>query len=114
MRSAALRWLVLAFTCAWFGVLAPVHQRGVVQLPGSSPAKDCCTTKPKHGDTAPVRNTGNCAVCHLIATLDLPSTTDLSVGVLQLVEIARTPTPQPAFVAPRHPPFYSHAPPISA
>lgn len=105
MRRPALRWLVLLFTCAWFGVLLPVHNRGAIQLPGS-PGPTCCQrvtspSKPCHQtpgkDCPPGKPAGNCAVCYFVAGLDLPVPVMLDVPPLGPAEpVARFELPAPA------------------
>jgi hypothetical protein len=110
MRRPAVRWLVLLFTCAWFGVLVPVHRRGAIQLPGATPA--CCAHKSVAADApasachdagsrksqAPTKSgSGNCAVCFFVAGLDLPAPVMLDVPPLGMAEpIARFDLPHPA------------------
>ena len=113
MRSAALRWIVLAFTCAWFGVLVPIHQRGSIQLPGGGTS--CCETKKTETaqadvpachrkpvapaddhDAPPAKPASNCAVCYFVAALDLPAPVLLTVPPLGPAEPLPTfdlPTP---------------------
>ena len=73
MRSRELRILLILFCVGWFGVLLPAHRRGQIRMPGADAGRACCeqrsTEHPKH---APLRSAANCAVCHVIATLDLP------------------------------------------
>ena len=93
MSSRRLRWLVLCFTCVWFGMLVPVHQRRAITLPGTASAavgeaaSHCSRAgdpdSPCHkrlreqqkdqsdGKRAPAR-TGSCAVCHFIVGLHAP------------------------------------------
>jgi hypothetical protein len=115
MRLPALRWLVLVFTCAWFGVLVPVHQRGAIQLPGS--AAHACCMKPggdavagaasvpachrkaatEDKDAPAGKSSGNCAVCYFVAGLDLPAPVMLDVPPLGGAEpIATFDLPAPA------------------
>jgi hypothetical protein len=108
MQSLALRWFVLLFTVAWFGVLVPIHQRGAIQLPGS-PVSSCCVhkndgtaAKACHGEPQqsqnPTRNSsGNCAVCFFVAGLDLPAPVMLDVPPLGPAEpVAQFDLPVPA------------------
>ena len=94
MRSRGLRLFVLLFSAVWFGVLMPVHPRGRIPVPGDRRAATCCETEachvadscnakggeasggrdgkgPRH--SAPAGPYRSCAVCQLIATLDLPT-----------------------------------------
>jgi hypothetical protein len=105
MRSLALRWLVLLFTGAWFGVLVPMHQRGAIQLPGA-PASCCahrdvadraCHKGPSKSDAPAKNGSGNCAVCYFVATLDLPASVMLDVPPLGPAEpVERLDLPVPA------------------
>ena len=99
MASGCVRWFVLCFAVAWFGVLVPVHNRGQIAVPGTEPAAfygaachaghaapapaaqtahSCHSPRPAkcdhHApdpDPAPKRG-GSCAVCFFIAGLDAP------------------------------------------
>jgi hypothetical protein len=113
--------MVLGFTCLWFGVLLPVHQRGQIQLPGSAARVSACarcvrTDTPSHKGE-PARNTpkdrGNCAVCHFIAGLNVPPPVTVYVARLGLTNVM--PVERPAVVPARHPalPFHGLDPPIA-
>ena len=88
MRSLTLRWLVLLFTAAWFGVLVPVHQRGAIQLPGGTTsccahkAEKACHSGSQKPDVPAKGGSGNCAVCYFVAGLDLPAPVMLDVPPL--------------------------------
>ncbi len=99
MNSRFLRWMVLGFTCLWFGMLVPVHQRGQIQLPGPALAASggCC---PKQNDAKaacrdtetsknekPAPDPGHCAVCHFIAGLQAPPPVTIYVACLGLTRI---------------------------
>jgi hypothetical protein len=99
MSSPLLRWFVLGFACLWFGMLVPVHQRGMIQLPGAADARglshcnrgeertaSCCKTQTKQngGGKAPVTQ-GNCAVCHFIAGLHAPPPVTMYIAQLGLL-----------------------------
>jgi hypothetical protein len=74
VRSRGLRILLTLFCAAWFGVLLPVHRRGQIRIPGVDAARACCEPGARQGPKhAPPRDAGNCAVCYVIATLDLPA-----------------------------------------
>lgn len=131
MSSRFLRWMVLGFACLWFGMLVPIHQRGMIQLPGPSRA-DATTPQASHcsrsGDvnapchkrqaasserdgekTPPVE--GNCAVCHFIVGLHAPP--PVTVYVARLGLLREAPTEEPAFTPLRHAalPFHGLDPP---
>ncbi len=128
MHRPALRWLVLLFTCAWFGVLVPVHNRGQITLGGpraAATATACCPgeakarpavaachpVKPAAAETPARANAadappddapaaGDCAVCHFIAALDLPAPVLLDAPPLGAARPpARFGLPEPARLA---------------
>ena len=123
MRSRGLRWVVLAFTCAWFGVLLPVHQRGRITLPGAcadasaltAPSHGCCPA-PGHtpGDAPPAApDSRACAVCYYIATLDLPPALGLEIAPPRPLELREVADP-PAFAGARAPlPYDPTGPPTA-
>jgi hypothetical protein len=115
MNSRLLRCILLGFTCLWFGMLVPMHQRGQIQLPGSEreQASDagvgCCqkASKPschngkssKDGKPA-APNPGNCAVCHFIVGLHAPppvTFVETRHGLVELIEAG-----QPSTFVARH------------
>ena len=124
MSSRLLRWMVLGFTCLWFGVLLPVHQRGQIQLPGAAPrvaGPSCCnhSDASRHRSThdgkqqpAKPSNPENCAVCHFIAGLDVPPPVTWYVERQGLVE--SVPAEQHVAVPHRAEilPFHGRAPPV--
>lgn len=103
MQSRALRIAALAWVGLWFGLLVPWHTRGAVQLPGknaSLPSFTTCCAPSKPADTAskdsPLDKGGpasNCAVCHFIATLDIPLPTVFYEPFLGTAAIAATVRP---------------------
>jgi hypothetical protein len=124
MHSRLLRCILLGFTCLWFGMLVPMHQRGQIQLPGSereqaSAAGGCCQKaakpschagkSPKGGKPAP--NPGNCAVCHFIIGLHAPPPVTFVETRHGLLELARA--EEPATIVARHAalPFHGLDPP---
>lgn len=61
MRIASTHKLVLGLSLLWYGVFIPVHQRGVVKLPGASTCGSCVTT----GDAAVATGATDARVtCH--------------------------------------------------
>lgn len=116
MQSRALRIAVLAWVGLWFGLLVPWHTRGAVQLPGknaSGPSFTTCCATSKPDDTAsqesPLDKGGpasNCAVCHFIATLDIPLPTVFYEPLSGTVAIADAVRP----IAP-HTPVLTRVPP---
>ena len=113
MRCRALRIAMLCFVILWFEVLLPAHTRGQIVLAGSEPAsRSCCgnlgATKncaslPDGRKQQPLRSRGQCAVCHFIATLDLPPSVMLDVpGMTRRIESAQpSPRAKPT-LAPRY------------
>src|SRR5689334_1212409 len=78
MQSRALRISVLIFAALWFGVLLPVHTRGQIALPGDESASEqahtcCAANQANHSTPGAPKKSHSCAVCYLIATLDLPA-----------------------------------------
>lgn len=102
--------MVLGFACLWFGALVPVHQRGMIQLPGPRPS--VAASEPSHcsrsgGVDAPCHKRpaaaaaadtndgrkappveGNCAVCHFILGLHTPPPATVYVACLGLLDEA--------------------------
>ena len=134
MSSRRLRWLVLCFTCVWFGMLVPVHQRGAITLPGtpavargdgashcsrmSDPSSACHKRllgqqkDRSDGKRAPAR-ARSCAVCHFIVALHAPPpvvSVEARLGLLEHLPV------EARAVAPlRHPalPFHGLDPPLA-
>lgn len=77
-----MHMLVLAWAATWFVVIVPAHQRGVVTIPGAPgapgaerPAASCASCCESEGDTPPGKSDDpvrRCAVCHIVAKLDVP------------------------------------------
>ncbi|MBC7785500.1 MAG: DUF2946 family protein [Burkholderiales bacterium] len=121
MNSRRLNWLVLGFTCLWFGMFVPVHQRGLMQLPGGVAAAHCSTEKPSHcqkktAGKKPVEKqspkTANCAVCHFIAGLHVPppvTVVESRLGLLDLRPLVKPATP---VISRQVLPIHGRAPPI--
>src|SRR5687768_9574812 len=96
LNRRGYRWLLLAFACAWFGVLVPVHQRGIVQLPGPARCHPCCPDQVETAaaggkcpapDPAKGKDPSNCAICYFIATLDVPPPLTIYVPRLDAVAV---------------------------
>src|SRR5689334_1022004 len=93
LRSRMLRLAMLAFSALWFGLLVPVHQRGVIRVAGTAASwRTCCATSTR--DESKQKPLGSpsgsgCAVCQFIATLDLPPAIVIDVPSLGL--LATTP-----------------------
>ena len=73
MLRRTLRISLILFVAIWFGVVLPGHRRGLVSLSGTS--NNCCSTPAAPAEPVdrkvPVK-AGDCAICHFMATLDLP------------------------------------------
>ena len=121
-----LRILVLGFTCLWFGMLVPVHQRGQIRLPGSpSIANAVAAAQCNRTDAeAPCRKNrpvsekgdsgqGDCAVCHFIAGLQAPPPVMVAPAPLGL--LCTLPPEAATATPPRHPalPFHGLDPPLA-
>jgi hypothetical protein len=70
----------------WFGVMVPLHPRGAIKLGGGgcrADARACC-----HPDKAGQSHSRNkpadsqCAICHFLAALDLPTGIGMDVPPL--------------------------------
>jgi hypothetical protein len=121
--------MVLGFACLWFGMLVPVHQRGMIQLPGPAVAAaasaaqashcpragdvkaPCHKAAAKEGDGEAPASEGNCAVCHFVLGLHVPPPVTVYVACLGLLRQA---APEEPAIAPlRHAalPFHGLDPP---
>ncbi len=94
--SRAIRVLVIAWMLSFLLGIGPGHTRGVVQLSlnGARPAaaslscdapvvsslRSCCANTDAPG--GPPKPAGHCAICKIIATLDVPPTLLRAVPVL--------------------------------
>ena len=138
MTQRPVRWLVLCFAVAWFGVLVPVHNRGQIAMPGSprhaaghachrdaaqsaSPAHACHSApvhtdcRHGHGSSAPEegRDPESCAVCFFVAGLHTPppvTTVEQFHGYAGTAPVAHPAAPESARLAL---PFHSRAPPAA-
>ena len=140
MAPRLVRWFVLCFAVAWFGVLVPVHNRGQIAVPGTEPmafagaachaehaaaapaaqpAHSCHSARPARcdhhapdPDPAPKRG-GSCAVCFFLAGLDAPppvTTVEHLFGIVREAHVAEPASPVTAFPAL---PFNSRGPPTA-
>ena len=112
VRNRAFRIFLLAVIAAWFGVVVPLHPRGVIKLGGAS-ARSCCHrgSDSKHPDSKP--DPSECAVCHFVGTLDLPPAIGLELPPLGLVELLVIPAPQEAPCLEWGVPSVERAPPMA-
>jgi hypothetical protein len=106
---------LLIFFAAWFGVVMPVHRRGVVRLPGAAAyAKSCCgPSRSPHEGSKPKSSDPLCAVCHFLATLDRPAAVGVDVPPLGLAEELRLPAPAKAPVVERVAVNFERGPPVA-
>ena len=141
MARRPVRWLVLWFAVAWFGVLVPVHNRGQIAVPGTEPAAfsgaachadhaaaapaaqaahSCHSARPAGCDRhdapdqgpAPKRG-GSCAVCFFLAGLDAPPPVTTVEHLFGLVGEADFAEPASPVVAAPVLPFNSRGPPTA-
>jgi hypothetical protein len=119
VRGRCFRILLLVTITLWFGVVVPLHPRGVIKLGGSCAAtsgKSCCA--PAKG-TTPQDSKSNkpfdpqCAVCHFVATLDLPPAIGLDVPALGFVSVIPPVAPSDAPVLPFTPTWSERGPPVA-
>ncbi|QNN22893.1 hypothetical protein HED60_11645 [Planctomycetales bacterium ZRK34] len=90
MTQRNLQIFILAWAVAWFVAIVPAHQRGAVVVPGAEPAAascdSCCESGGKSRPDDPVQR---CAVCHIVAKLDVPPAVELFTPRLGVVEYLR-------------------------
>ena len=134
MAHRPVRWFVLCFAVAWFGILVPVHNRGQIAMPGTAgvarphchegrpaelarPAHACHSTQPDADchpgsrDDAPDPNPESCAVCFFVAGLHTPppvTTVEHLLGYAGEAPVAQPAAPESARLVL---PFHSRAPP---
>jgi hypothetical protein len=118
VRHRAFRFLLLSLITIWFGVVVPLHPRGAIKLGGGecggSSFKTCChADKTGGGDSKPKPAGPQCAICHFLATLDLPADIGMDVPPLGLVEQIEPPAPQAAPVIAYLSPASERGPPIA-
>ncbi|HAI12671.1 MAG TPA: hypothetical protein DCM28_13270 [Phycisphaerales bacterium] len=102
MHSKTFRILFLSFLCLWFGIIVPGHQRGQIKLPGGtgkSVVNSCCAmrggtltqldfTCPTNEKPKPSReDQKRCAMCQLIATLQVATPPLLTLAPMGLLAI---------------------------
>jgi hypothetical protein len=121
--------MVLGFACLWFGMLVPIHQRGQIQLPGSSSSSSSataeatshcsrpdapCHRKAHDGKQPPGKPTNpeNCAVCHFILGLHVPPPVTWCVERLGLVEVLTVERQAGMAHSATILPFHCRAPPV--
>ena len=128
MRSRSLNIAVLVFTAAWFAVVLPGHQRGVVRLPGSDASRSytsgsqCAlcqwtgggTSRDEDGSPSRRPAPSHCALCQLIAVLDAPPITNLDAPVAGLAEVLTVSRPDRTGLNDRPRVYLGRAPPLSA
>ena len=100
----------------WFGVVVPLHPRGIIKLGGScgdAGGRACCqATKASGHDSKQKPADPNCAICYFVATLDLPPAMGMDVPPLGLVAEAILPAMQATPVIAWGDAFLERGPPI--
>lgn len=115
MRHRALRILLLALIAAWFGVVVPLHPRGIVKLPGACDGaygKVCCKNGKSPVDSKKAADP-NCAICFFVLTLDLPVAMGMDVPELGLAGKALAWVTVEATLASRFDPTCERGPPAA-
>lgn len=102
MHSKTFRILFLSFLCVWLGVIVPGHERGQIKLPGAphvSAVNSCCAirggslskldvaSKPGKKPKPSREDQKRCAMCQLIATLQVAEPSLLKLPPLGLTGI---------------------------
>ncbi len=108
-----------AYVVLWFAVIGPGHTRGIVKLVSGQASASCCAVgvlEIKYGQgstpgdaassntpasssnkptdpTKPTNSSGNCAICHLNATLHSPVVVEFTLPVLELLEVVSPSVP---------------------
>jgi hypothetical protein len=115
MNGRSLRISLLIFVAVWFGVIVPGHRRGQIALAGWQPS--CCAVpKAIHGVSPskdqPTCPPAACAVCHLLATLDLPTAVQLDVPPLGFITLAAHAARPNCFIADQPSLRFDRGPPV--
>ena len=83
MRHWVTRVLVLAYALAWFGVVVPGHQRGVISFGQNASADTSANVPPCHqkkqtpaSPANPKGESGVCAICMMAAMTSPPPAVD--------------------------------------
>jgi hypothetical protein len=83
MRHWVTRVLVLAYALAWFGVVVPGHQRGVISFGQNASAVNSANLPPCHqkkqdpgAPATPKGKSGVCAICMMAAMTSPPPAVD--------------------------------------
>ena len=94
MKHRTASWLILLWAVAWFGLIVPIHNRGQIRLDEADVGGCChksCASETDPSDQAPVSPedpVGHCAVCFLVAHLDVPAATGLTLFPCAMVEVS--------------------------
>ena len=90
VRSRALRISLLVLMAIWFGVVVPLHPRGIIKLGGAcseSAGRACCrSSSDASHDSKPKPADPRCAICYFVATLDLPPAIGMDIPKLGLAD----------------------------
>jgi len=115
MRSRALRISLLMLLTVWFGVVVPLHPRGIIKLPGACEGgRACCqgSKSSRHDESLPKPTSSDCAICYFVAALDLPPAIGMELPKLGLVEEAIATPQQVTPVIAQVDPISERGPPV--
>jgi len=122
MFGRITRILTLAWTCLWFVLIVPAHQRGQISLDlrvagdevaATASCQGHCHDAPaESGDDAP-EPANHCAVCEIVAKLDLPVTIDLTLPPAGLADLLPLATPEAPYVVRHRAATRDRAPPLA-
>ena len=119
MRHWVTRVLVLAYALAWFGVVVPGHQRGVISFGQTASTIDDSKLPPCHQKKqtpatpgAPKGKSGPCAICTMAAMTSPPPAVD-DVPRLALRESLATAHPDAVLAPSVHLPSTERGPPTT-
>jgi len=120
VRGRCFRIFLLVTITLWFGVVVPLHPRGAIKLGGScasAPGRTCCLpakgTSPSQDSKSNKPFDPQCAVCHFVATLDLPVAIGLDVPSLGFVSVLPPVAPSDAPVLLFTPTWSERGPPVA-
>ena len=117
MRALAFRILLLTAIAAWFGVVAPLHPRGIIKLPGArcdATTVSCCHTGKSAGGGSKHKPVDpDCAICHFLATMELPGDVGMDVPPLGFAEEIAVGAPQRVHVVECDLSIFERGPPLA-
>jgi hypothetical protein len=91
VRSRGFRIFLLTVIALWFGVVVPVHPRGMIRLGGGGEARSCCHREGKRPAKDSKPDPSQCAICQFVATLDLPAAIGFALPPMGFVEAVELP-----------------------